>query len=83
MTSYLVDTNVWSETLKKEPNTQVIAWMRKNEASLYVSTVIKYGIDRLANGKRKRAFQTWLSTLIARMKGRVLNYNTSVATFWG
>ncbi len=87
MTSYLVDTNVWSETLKKEPNPQVIAWMRENEASLYVSIVtigeLKYGIDRLADGKRKRAFQTWLSTLIARMKGRVLNYNTSVATFWG
>ncbi len=61
--------------------------MRENESSLYVSTVtigeLKYGIDRLADGKRKRAFQTWLSILIVRMKGRVLSYNTSVATVWG
>ena len=87
MTSYLVDTNVWSETLKKEPDTQVISWMRQHEPSLYISTVtigeLKYGIDRLADGKRKRAFQSWLSILTARMKGRVLNYNTSVATVWG
>ena len=87
MSSYLVDTNVWSETLKKEPAPCVIAWMRQHEPSLYISTVtigeLKYGIDRLAEGKRKRAFQTWLSTLTARMKGRVLNYNTSVATVWG
>ena len=87
MTSYLVDTNVWSEILKKEPDSQVIAWMREHEASLYISAVtigeLKYGIDRLAEGRRKRAFQTWLSALIARMQGRVLNYNTSVATVWG
>eukprot|EP01045_Picozoa_sp_COSAG04_P057968 COSAG04_NODE_27924_length_279_cov_0.566667_2_plen_55_part_01 len=55
MTAYLVDTNVWSEILKKEPNPQVIAWMREHEASLYVSTVtigeLKYGIDRLADGR--------------------------------
>lgn len=87
MTSYLVDTNIWSETLRKVPAPSVIAWMRQHEASLYISTVtvgeLKYGIDRLTDGKRKRAFQTWLSTLIARMQGRVLNYNTSVATVWG
>ena len=87
MRSYLVDTNVWSETLKKSPDPKVITWMRENESSLYVSTVtigeLKYGIDRLADGKRKRAFQTWLSILIVRMKGRVLSYNTSVATVWG
>ena len=87
MRSYLVDTNVWSETLQKSPDPKVITWMRENESSLYVSTVtigeLKYGIDRLADGKRKRAFQTWLSILIVRMKGRVLSYNTSVATVWG
>ena len=87
MTSYLVDTNVWSEILRKEPTPCVVSWMRQHESSLYISSVtigeLKYGIERLTNGKRKRAFQTWLSTLTARMKGRVLNYNTSVATVWG
>ncbi len=87
MTSYLVDTNVWSETLKAVPAPCVVTWMRQHESALYISTVtvgeLKYGIDRLAEGKRKRAFQVWLSTLTSRMKGRVLNYNTSVATVWG
>jgi len=87
MASYLVDTNVWSEILKKEPQPQVVSWMREYEPSLYISTVtigeLKYGIERLEDGKRKRAFQSWLAVLTARMKGRVLNFNTSVATVWG
>ena len=54
---------------------------------LFISTVtigeLKYGVERLDAGKRKQAFQTWLSSLTDRMQGRVLSYNTSVATVWG
>lgn len=87
MPSYLVDTNIWSETLKKVPNTLVVDWLRKNEPSLYISTItvgeLRFGIERLEDGKRKVAFQNWLSTLTDRMKGRVVSYNASVATVWG
>ncbi len=87
MPSYLVDTNIWSEALKKNPNPRVVEWLRMHEASLYVSTItigeLKYGISRLADGKRKTAFQKWLSAFTDRMKGRVVSYNTSVAIVWG
>ncbi|MFV0337062.1 MAG: PIN domain-containing protein [Chthoniobacterales bacterium] len=87
MSSYLVDTNIWSEALRKVPNELVVNWLRKNESSLYVSAVtigeLKFGIELLEEGKRKEAFRRWLSVLIDRMKGRVLSYNTSVATVWG
>lgn len=87
MASYLVDTNVWSEALKKDPNPTVIAWLRKNESNLYLSTVtigeIKYGIESLENGRRKKSYQLWLSALVDRLKGRILSYNSSVANTWG
>jgi len=87
MAGYLVDTNIWSEALRKEPDPKVVEWMRRNEDKLYISAIsvgeLKFGIDRLEEGRRKRAFQEWLTTLTHRMKGRVLSYNTSVATVWG
>lgn len=87
MVSYLINTNASSEALKKSPEPLVIEWMKQHEPMLYISMLsvgeLKYGIDRLEDGKRKQAFQTWLSTLTDRMRGRVLSYNISVATVWG
>jgi len=87
MAGYLVDTNIWSETLRNEPDPLVVQWMRQYEDRLYISAItigeLKFGIERLEEGRRKRACQEWLSTLTHRMKGKVLNYNTSVATVWG
>jgi len=87
MSAYLVDTNVWSEAIRKSPSPQVIAWLRKHERNLYVSTIsigeLKHGIDRLPSGKRKGAYQQWLKGLTERMQGRVLSFNTSVAIVWG
>lgn len=86
-TPFLVDTNVWSEAIRKAPNPKVIEWLRENEPLLYVSTLtigeLKFGIERLQPGKRKSNYQVWLSALTDRMKGRVLAFNTSVAVVWG
>ena len=87
MTHFLVDTNIWSETVRSSPNAEVIAWLRKNERQLYVSAVsigeIKSGIESLPAGKRKKRYQTWLSEMCRRMDGRILSFNTSVAIVWG
>jgi len=84
---YLVDTNVFSELAKPKPNPQVIEWLRQHESELYVSTItigeIRRGIECLPVGKRKTQLQTWLQSLCACMKGRVLSYNTSTAHVWG
>ena len=49
--SFLVDTNVFSEPVKPKPDAQVVAWLRQNESSLYVSTItigeIRRGIEYL------------------------------------
>jgi len=87
MSQFLVDTNIWSETMRKAPNADVVNWMRENERQLFMSAItvgeIKSGIEGLPSGQRKRRYQEWLSGLTGRMEGRVLSFNTTVATVWG
>ncbi len=85
--SYLVDTNVFSELAKPDPDPDVVEWLRKNESTLYVSTIsiaeLRRGIERLSPGKRKTHLQNWLGSLCSTMKGRILSFNTSTAHIWG
>lgn len=85
--SYLVDTNVFSELVKPRPDALVVAWLRKHEHELYVSTVtigeIRRGIEKLPEGRRKTRLRAWLQSLCDVMRGRVLNYNASTAHVWG
>lgn len=85
--SFLVDTNVFSELAKRNPDASVVGWLRANESDLYVSTVtigeIRRGIELLPSGVRKTRLRAWLQALCTSMKGRVLSYNTSTAHVWG
>lgn len=84
---YLVDTNVFSELVKSQPDASVVKWLRDHEHRLYISTLtigeIRRGIEGLAAGKKKAGLQTWLTGLCTRMEGRILSFNTSVAHVWG
>jgi predicted nucleic acid-binding protein len=62
--------------------------LRDHEAELYTSAVvvgeIAWGIERLADGKKRRALVQWLHTkVIPRMEGRILRFDTRVALTWG
>lgn len=85
--SYLVDTNVFSELAKTQPDAQVIGWLRDHEPDLYLSTItigeLRRGIENLPAGKRKTALQSWFTNLCKRMEGRILSFNTSTAHVWG
>ena len=55
---YLLDTNVISEPMKARPNGGVVAWLSgldEDEACISVVTIteLRYGIERLATGKRR------------------------------
>ena len=84
---YLVDTNVFSEAIRLQPDKGVVQWLREHEPSLYVSTVtigeIRRGIERLPGGTRKALLGQWLQDLCDAMKGRILSFNTSTAHVWG
>jgi predicted nucleic acid-binding protein len=45
---------------------------------------IAWGIERLANGKKRRDLVGWLhDKVIPRMEGRILRFDTRVALEWG
>ncbi|MEO8425758.1 MAG: PIN domain-containing protein, partial [Verrucomicrobiota bacterium] len=85
--SWLVDTDLLSERTKPQPDPKVLKWLEENSLGIYTSSHVigelQAGISLLAEGAKKRALQAWLNRLIDAMEGRILNFNTSVATVWG
>lgn len=83
--SFLLDTNVLSEPVKERPNPGVLAWLSKvNEDQVFVSVVtiteLRYGVERLAIGKRRERLDGWLrKDLISRFEGRILPVDLRIA----
>ena len=87
--SYLLDTNIVSETVRRNPNKAVIAWLdRLPGEALYVSVLtlgeIRKGIEALTDRKRREKVRLWLEyELPVWFEGRVLPVDLAVADRWG
>ncbi len=87
--SYLLDTNVVSETIRRAPHKTALAWLELLPAeSLFVSVLtlgeIRKGIEALADRKRREKLRLWLDHELPRwFEGRVLPVDLAVADRWG
>ncbi len=87
--SYLLDTNVVSETIRRAPNKTALAWLEQLPAeTLFVSVLtlgeIRKGIESLADRKRREKLKLWLDNELPRwFEGRVLPVDLAVADRWG
>lgn len=87
--SYLLDTNIVSETIRTKPNKSVIAWLDQLPGeALYVSVLtlgeIRKGIEALSDKRRREKLRLWLEhELPAWFEGRVLSVDLAVADRWG
>ena len=87
--SFLLDTNVVSEWAKPRPNSAVIAWLDEvDEDRVFLSVItlteLRYGIERLAAGKRRKRLDDWLEhELTVRFEERILVVNQRVANACG
>ena len=87
--SYLLDTNVISETIRRQQDKLVIRWLEQVPAeALFVSVLtlgeIRKGIERLPDKKRREKLRLWLEhELPAWFEGRVLPIDLAVADRWG
>lgn len=87
--NFLLDTNVLSEPMKERPNSGVLAWLSQaNEDQVFVSVVtiteLRYGVERLAIGKRRERLDGWLrKDLILRFEGRILPVDLRIADACG
>lgn len=86
---YLLDTNILSELIRKEPNPGVLRWIaRQSEDSLYLSAItlgeLQKGISKLRDNIRVERLQAWVDQdLTTRFRGRVLPIDHDVALGWG
>ncbi|MBS3917798.1 MAG: type II toxin-antitoxin system VapC family toxin [Deltaproteobacteria bacterium] len=87
--SYLLDTNIVSETIRRNPNKAVISWLDQIPAeALFVSVLtlgeIRKGIEALPDRRRREKLRLWLEhELPAWFEGRVLTVDLAVANRWG
>jgi toxin FitB len=87
--SYLLDTNIIFETIRRNPNKAVIAWLDKLPAeALYLSVLtmgeIQKGVEALGDGKRREKLRLWLEHELPEwFEARVLPIDLAVADRWG
>lgn len=87
--SYLLDTVVISELMKKNQNPHVMRWLDAQEPhALFLSAItigeLEQGIAQLAHGERRRAYERIVrEALPSRFSGRILPVDVDVATSWG
>jgi len=87
--SFLLDTNVVSDWMKPHPNPGLIAWLEGvDEDRVFLSVVtlaeLRYGIERLAVGKKRKRLEDWLQhELPLRFEGRILSIDSAVADACG
>jgi toxin FitB len=89
--TYLLDTNVLSETRRRQPAAGVVDWIATTSADrLHVSVLtlgeIGQGIARVrgrGDGQQASALERWLQDVAAGFEDRVLPITLQVAAAWG
>ncbi len=87
--SFLLDTNVVSEWMKPHPNPGVVSWLAEvDEDRVFLSVItlteLRYGIERMAPGQRRKRLEEWLEEeLPLRFEGRILPIDGAVADACG
>ena len=86
--TYLLDTCVLSEFMKREPNPKILTFMDSiEEKETYLSAIsigeIRKGIALLGRTKRAAFLRNWLMELQRRYQGRIKAFNVTVAEQWG
>lgn len=89
--SFLLDTNVISETRKRRPDIGVVDWIGSVEAdSLYLSVLtvgeIEWGISQLrrrGDERQASSYAAWVATLSEAFAGRIVPVSGEIARRWG
>ena len=87
--TYLLDTNVVSELVRRKPAAAVLRWLDQApyesiHASVLTAGELRKGVERLSDGTRKEQLRLWLDRDIAAWFGeRLLPVSLDVAERWG
>jgi predicted nucleic acid-binding protein len=87
--SYLLDTNVVSETIRCNPSKAVISWLDQIPAEAFFISVltlgeIRKGIEALSDRKHRKKLRLWIDHELPRwFDERVVPVDLAVADRWG
>ncbi|GAB6042504.1 PIN domain-containing protein [Endothiovibrio diazotrophicus] len=87
--SYLLDTNILSETVKRDPSPAVIAWFDTiPDRALHISVLtlgeLRKGVERAPDPRRRERLRNWLEhDLRGWFEDRLLPVDHAVADRWG
>jgi len=85
--TWLLDTNVVSEVGKPEPDPTLMAWLEAHaeDCSLSVVTLaeLRWGIERLAEGRRKAERERDFAFMVEDYRGRFFDFDAPAAFEWG
>lgn len=86
---YLLDTNIISELVSKNPNKYVLSFLEKqDEDFIFLSVVtigeIKSGIEKLQDYNKKTILSAWLhDDLLKRFNEKIIDIDLEVMLEWG
>ena len=87
--TYLLDTNVISELIAKQPDADVVDWIDQLDPNVvYLSVItigeIRKGIAKLPASKRRENLERWLfEDLLVRFHDHILPLDVNVLLAWG
>jgi toxin FitB len=83
----LVDTNVWSETLKTPCDTRVEQWMQAHRDQLWLSVIviaeIRQGVELPKAAAKRPQLEAWLNWLEANNRERILDFDVECGHVFG
>ncbi len=84
----ILDANVASELIRATPSPVVVAWVRARPAAeLYMTSItvaqIRYGIERLPDGNRKKILTRTAAQVFGRFADQVLPFDLAAALEYG
>lgn len=86
--SYLLDTNVISETERKRPDVNVLRWLEDTDRDkVYLSALsigeITKGFSKLPMGEKRAHIQNWIENIRKQFAGRILPITEGTFIVWG
>jgi toxin FitB len=84
---YVLDSNVVSEATKVKPDSRCVDWLRTHAVDCCLTTIslaeMRYGIERLPQGKRKRTLARHYDFLRQDYKEWILDFDEHAANEFG
>jgi predicted nucleic acid-binding protein len=84
----VLDTNIVSEAMRRDPSPELVAWSATvHPGEIYLTAItraeIRYGIERLPAGKRRKALAAKAERHLAAFSDRTLPFDNPAADLYG